>query len=414
MVQTLAKSAPATYDPFVLPPLEPSPGGRLLASVGCRTARTGDSLGKHEVWIEADWSVSTPHELALERIAMAMGGYLSCVDLADREVPALRELVQLHARRVFPQFTRNEVGRWTLRVLAPGCQCRPTGFRSATEAAEHARDPAHLARLYGVPPRELQRRLRVIEDVHRTRFHVPPIAPEAERAVREHDGVSLLWAAGVHPESVAAVHELLWPGGPPMPVWFYLGAVTHRRDMAWVAQTLAAVPDEDVAVWLCWTETELDRTQPNARAAWLRAGVPRKAIATLADGAYSPIDVARLMARTRRSLCSAAATLAAWHRAGCHPSLDDIALIDGLGADPWFEPSVGAVDWLWDRVGRAWTGPTRTQLGLLLAVCGTRSAVLSVLAEGISDPRAAARMINGDQANLSDALAHGVGPVTCR
>lgn len=410
----MAETASTTSDPFVLSPLEPSPGGRLLASVACRTARTGDPLGKHEVWIEADWSVVTPHELTLERIAMAMGGYLSCVDLVDREVPALRELVQLEARRVVPQITRNVEGRWTLRTLAPGCRCRPTGFRSAAEAADHARDPAHVARLYGVSFSELHRRLRVVENVHHTRFHVPPPAAEAERAVREHDGVSRLWAAGVHPDLVVALHELLWPGGPPMPVWFYLGAVSRHPDMAWVVETLAALADEDVAVWLCWTETELDRTGQEARGAWLRAGVPRKAIATLADGAYSPADVARLMARTRRSLGSAAATLAAWHRAGCHPSLDDVALIERLGADPWFEPSVGAVDWLCDRVGNAWTAPTRTQLGLLLAVCGTRSAVLSVLAEGITDPGAAARMINGGQVASSDTLAHRAGLVTGR
>ncbi|MGI8720653.1 MAG: hypothetical protein ACR2JG_00345, partial [Geodermatophilaceae bacterium] len=195
VAQCAAETATTTSDSFVLSPLEPSPGGRVLASVACRTARTGDPLGKHEVWIEADWSVVTPHELTLERIAMAMGGYLSCVDLVDREVPALRELVQLEARRVLPQITRNVEGRWTLRTLAPGCRCRPTGFRSAAEAADHARDPAHVARLYGVSFCELHRRLRVVEDLHRTRFHVPPPAAAAEQAVREHDGVSRLWAA---------------------------------------------------------------------------------------------------------------------------------------------------------------------------------------------------------------------------
>ncbi len=414
MAQSSAESTPATYDRFVLSPLAPSPDGRLLASVGCSTARTGDPRAKHEIWIERDWSVITSHDLALERIAMAMGGFLSCVDLVDREVPALRELVQLEARRVLPQFTRNEVGRWTLRTLAPNCQCRPTGFRTAAEAADHARDPAHVARVYGVPPQDLHRRLRIIEDVHGTRFDVPPRAPEAERAVREWDGVSLLWAAGVHPDLVTALHELLWPGGPAMPVWFYLGAVSRQPDLAWVVQTLAGVPDEDVAVRLCWTEAELDRTHPDARAAWLRAGVPRRAIGMLADGAYTPVDVARLMARTRRSVCSAAATLAAWHRAGCHPSLEDIALVDRLRPDPWFEPSVGAIDWLCDRVGPAWTAPTRTQLGLLLAVCGTRSAVLSVLAEGITDPGAAARMMNGDHVDGSDTTAHRAPTVAYR
>jgi len=303
-----------------------------------------------------------------------MGGYLSCVDLVDHEVPALREVLQFRARRSVPGITRAAAGSWRLHDLSPDCRCLSTAFCTAAEAAEHARDPFHVARVHGLEPGRLARLLRAVKEAYGTGFRAPP--PDvwnATAVVRERDGLERLWQAGVHPELVASLHEALWPGGPPMPVWFYLGAISRRPSFAWVARTLAAVPDQDVAVWLCWTDTEMDRNHPAARAGWLQAGVPRNAITALADGAYTPADVARLAASTRRSVPRAAITLAAWHRAGCHPSPEDIALLDRLDGDPWYEPSVGAVDLLWNRVGNATTGPTRTELAMLLKVCGTRA-----------------------------------------
>lgn len=402
MSQDPAGSAPAVAEPFVLTPIAPSPKGAVPAVVPCRTARKRGGGRKHGVTIEADWSVSTPHEIELERIAAAMGGYQSCVDLVDREVPALRELTQLRARRVLPQFTRNAEGRWTLRAPPPGCHCGRVEFHTAGEAAMHARDTQHVAAIFGARPLEVERLFASISQAHGTSFYLPPYDDDgaATRSVRERDGVAQLWDAGVHPQIVAALHEVLWPGGPAMPVWFYLGAVSRRPDLGWVADTLAAFPDEDVAVWLCWTDTELDRRHPQARAAWMSAGVPRNAIVALSDGPYTPVDVARLAALSWRNVPGAAITLAAWHRAGCHPCPEDITVIDGLDTDPWFEPSPGAVEWLWKRVGNPETGPSRTEIGLLLAVCGTRTTALTLLTKGIRDPRVAARVMNGESAAL--------------
>lgn len=411
--QAISPPPVVSGSPFALEPLGPSRHGSLEATVACHTSRTAGSSREHAVTIEADWSVSTPHDIELERVAMAMGGYLSCVTLVDREVPALRELLQLRARRVVPDITRTATGHWRLHVLADqGCRCHQGGFGTAAEAAEHARDPFHVARLHGLVPGRLARLLRAVQEAYGTGFYEPPAdVGAAAGAVRERDGIERLWETGVHPEVIARLHEALWPQGPPMPVWFYLGAISRRPSFAWIARTLAAVPDEDVAVWLCWTDTELDRTHPAARAGWLQAGVPRNAITALADGAYTPADVARLAACTRRSVPRAAITLAAWHRAGCHPSPQDIALLDQLDGDPWYEPSAGAVDWLWNRAGNPDTGPTRTELAMLLAVCGTRANAMYVLDKGVRDPRVAARLMNDSDKALTVRAIHTV-PVT--
>ena len=384
-------------DAFALEPIGPSPDGPLTTAVRCRTARTGGPVNTHEVTISADWSVQTPHDIELERIASAMGGFLSCVDLVDREIPALRELVQLRARRILPQILRNVAGRWSLRTLAPDCRCEPFAYASAAEAADHARDPYHVARTHEIVPRRLERLLGAVEDAYGTSRYPPPRDVwDASGAVRERDGLGQLWDAGVHPQLVARLHERLWPGGSPMPVWFYLGATSRQPNLIWLAATLAVVPDEDVAVWACWTEAELDRTHPSARAAWLLAGVPRKAIIGLVNGAYTPADVAQLALLSGRSIPSAACALAAWHRAECRPSPDDIVLLDELDVSPCYEPSIRAIDWLYDRVGTARSAPSRTAVGLMLAVCGTRAAAMLLLGNGICDPRVAARMMRGE------------------
>ena len=85
------------------------------------------------------------------------------------------------------------------------------------------------------------------------------------------------------------------------------------------------------------------------------------------QGAYTPLDVARVAAGTHRCAAGAAIALAAWHRAGCHPSADEVVLLDRLGVDQWYEPARAAIDWLWAG-SAAVRRPTRTQVGLLLAV----------------------------------------------
>lgn len=375
-----------------LPPITPGPDGPLVAQVRCRTSRVGGRIRYHDVTIGADWSVCTPHDIELERIAAAMGGYLSCVDLVDHEVPALRELMQLRARRVLPDLVCRERGQWSLQEKPVECHCATDWFGSAAEAAAHAREPLHLGRRFGAVPRVLERLLAQVELAYGTGFYLPPAA-RARALVREYDGLAQLWEAGLHPDLVCWLHDQLWPDGPALPLRFYLGAVVRRPDMRWIADTLADVPDEDVANWLCWTGTELDRQYPSARLQWLLAGVPRRAIVALAEGGYPPTEVAQVAVGIGCSAASAASMLAAWVRAGCHPSSAEVLVLAELGVDPWFEPSPAAVEWLWHRMRLLPEHPSRTEAGLLLAVCGTRAGAMWALEHGAADPRSAARLM---------------------
>lgn len=378
-------------EPYALPDLPPSPGGGAELKVGCRTRRTGSARHKHAITISEDWTAHTPHDIELERIAIAMGGYLSCVDLVDHTVPAVRELVQRQGRRIAPQLRRSDGGRWVLPGPALACGCDEFGFAGVEQAAEHFRSPQHVLCEFAVASGDFAQLAGPVQRGWETLFALPP-AHGIDALVRERRGVEFLWDAGLHPKMISAIHRAVWPDGPPLPAWFYLGAMSRRPNLDWIATTLRTVPDEDIAVWLCWTDAALDRAHPEARTGWLQAGVPRVAIAALAEGAYAPIDVARLSHATGRSIPASATTLAAWHRAGSHPSADDIALLDELGVDRWYEPSTGAVDWLWRRFGRGRL--SRTQLALVLAVCGTRAGAVKALTQGVVDPVGAARVMN--------------------
>ena len=58
--------------------IAPGPDGApLTLEIECRTSPRARKGALHEVTIEPDWAVSTPHDIAAERVAAAFGGYTS-------------------------------------------------------------------------------------------------------------------------------------------------------------------------------------------------------------------------------------------------------------------------------------------------------------------------------------------------
>ncbi|TAM89249.1 MAG: hypothetical protein EPN43_07290 [Jatrophihabitans sp.] len=391
----VAAAAAAPVDPFALAELPPSPDGRRLhLTMPCRSGARGRSA-RHPVVLHPDWTVTTPHDLELERIAVAMGGArVSCLDLAEREAGALRTLVQVRARRAAPGIARTRGGEWLVRTPVAGCRCT-TPHRRASESAEHLRGLVHAGFRASCSPERLGRLLTAVERAHDTTWgRVPEDEWGATACVRERDGLARLWEAGLHPELVARIHAGIWAEGPAMPAWFYLGAATRQADLGWLAETLRAAPDPAIAVWLAWTATDADRAAPGARGEWLRAGISRPHILALTAARYIATDVARLAAFSTRSIPRCGRVLAAWHLAGCRPSVEDLVGLDRLDVDPWYEPSRRAVDWLCTRVPPS-RPLSRTQAGLILAACGTRGAALHAITLGATDPNSAVAALKG-------------------
>ena len=367
--------------------LGPAPdGGSLTVSVSCRTRR-GPGGRKHDVVIGPDWSVTTPHDLATERIGVALGGYLSCLELVDDTVPAVRDLLQLVARRVLPPLSRNHVGRWVVDHPTNGCGCETQSYATPYEAAEHVRTPAHLARRYGADPRALQRLLEAAAAAHGGFQMCPPPGWVALASVREPRGIDVLWGAGVPPELVMEVQERVLPRGGPLPTSAYLGAAFRCEDLDWLRSTVSQAPDADVdpdtVVWAAWSYGNGDRIHPHARGDWLAVGIPRSAVDVLVEGGIGIRMAEELAETTGRTLTRAALVLAAWERAGCRPGPGDISALDVLGVGDSYEPTSGAVESLYQTTRGVQVPPTRTQVAVLLGLAGNRPDALALAKQGV-------------------------------
>ena len=396
----------------------PAPGGEALRlTVRCTTSP--DPAGpatRHPVRIRPDWTIETPHDLDAERLAVALGGHLSCLSLVDSVVPAVRRAMRLLARRTLPPLVWDAgPGRWRPARRVRGC-CGSRG-RDLAEVAAHLRGPDHVAAAAKADPRAVRAVMRGVLRAHGgAEDLVPPERELAEAAARCTRGcldAVALWDAGLHPAVVVAVHDAVGAGGR-LPARFYLGAVTRRPDLAWVAATLAAAresgadaaeppmtalesgwitidaPAEPLASWLVWSATDADRLDPTVRSRWLAAGVTRRLVLALSEAGYPPEDVAALAAGWRRDADGAARSLASWVAAGARPDVADLLLLERRGVPSYAAPSAAAVARLRGLAAGSAFGVDDTELALLIAAAGTVPHAAAALRAGDAQWRAAA------------------------
>ena len=190
-------------------------GRALVLDVECRTS-TRQRGPLHPVTITPEWQLETPHDLAAERVAMAFGGYCSCVLIADQVVPALQVAVQLLARDVPAPIAPAPDRGWVVGGAPAGCHCRRSFLPTAQAAAEHARSALHLAHRAGTTERRFGAFLDRVALAH-DHFPVPPYDRVVERRVRDAGGMGQLWRAGLTPHQVADIAALV-PGDERSPL----------------------------------------------------------------------------------------------------------------------------------------------------------------------------------------------------
>ena len=363
----------------------PTADGRALElEVECRTSRAARRGVVHPVRITPDWQLDSPHDLAAERVAMAFGGYCSCVALADRVVPALQLAIQLLTRSALPSIAPAADRGWIVGRAPEGCFCGRHFFATAAAAADHARSAAHLAHRAGTTERRFASLLATVSEAHDHFPAQPPAAGLAER-VRDPGGLGHLWRAGVHPERVAELAGLV-PGDEPLPVGFFLGVAFRPVDQDWLRATIARRADPDVATFLAWSVWAVNPDDQGRCGDWLALGVPSRDVEhLLRDG--TPPDAAHELASELGWRPGAAASyLAAWARAGCRPTPAHVRLLDALGLDRSYHPSPAAINLLELTSCELPEPPPRTDLAVLLAAAGTRTSALRLLERGITDP----------------------------
>lgn len=357
----------------------PAPDGQsLVVDLECWVSSDGPSV-VHPVVIGPDWSIETGHDLDLERIARSLGGHSSCLDLMERVLPAFREGVALNARTVLPalRFHRAD-GTWAVDDC---CECGdqyPTPrFSTVTAAAKHARSPEHLAGRFQCCERVLTRLMRVSERAYgrlRSIRRVDPDWPQG-RADREY-----LWGAGLHPELVRGVRRRYAWSDQDAPRDLCVGVAYLNPGERFLRSLIAVGADPGTVAWAAWTERSEDRLVPHARADLLRSGATPADLVAVLDS-YLVQDVRDLEAHSDLSSAEAVAVLAAWVRAGCRPSVPDLAPLDRVLGGLRRVPTGQELDDLLTTFrGRR---RSRTEAGLILALAGHEEVARTLMLRGI-------------------------------
>lgn len=360
--------------------LGPAPAGQLELEVECRRRRRAEptaargvasesplEVGRHRVVLGPDWQVRTPHDVAAERREVGLGGESSCLTLVDSTVPAARDLVQLRARRVLPPLARTAASRWVVTSPSHGCRCGAESYATPQEAAHHVRTAGHHAPRYGAPVADLEQLLATIEDAHGGFSACPPPGWVALSCVQQPRDLDTLWEAGVPPELIIEVQDMVLPRGAPLSLRAQLGAAFHCPDLPWLAELAAREPTVQSVEWAAWAWTEEDRRRPAARGAWLDLGLaPREVDLLMASGMVVG-DAEPLAEATDRSVAAAAQVLARWVGVGCRPGPGDIAMLDSLGVAEDDEPSAAEIDAAVRRLDGGEPRLTRTQVAVSLA-----------------------------------------------
>ncbi len=364
-------------------------GSDLVFDVECRSSRTALTGSRHEVRVRADWSVVTPHDLAAERVAAALGGYTSCLDLPELTVRACRWVMPLLARRRGPEIAYQAGRGWHITRRSPMCGCGGRSFPEARHAATHLRSPEHVAATTTAPIFQVEAMLRALRKAH---LEFRPPRREwlaAERWVREDRGLDELWASGL-PVSFVTEAAAQFPVREPYPVRFYLGLAFREVDRPWLAEVLQRVPDPDAAAWLAWTKAGREPRDPELLGRWLATGVSREDVEVLAQSGSTWRHVADAAYGLDRPVRVAAAVLAQWVRVGCRPTGEHLKLLDQLGIAETYRPSGAAIDQVQATVSVLDDPPSRTELGVMLALAGTCAAVAEAVFDGRFTPLALA------------------------
>lgn len=371
-----------------VPPTGPAPGGRALtATVECRTSRSAIHGEPHGIIIRPDWSVQTPHDLDAERVAVALGGYASCVELVDIAVPALRAAIERLTRQEPLPIRRDKRGDW--RIL-PSQQfsdcCARVAFPSIEVAARHLHGAAHVARQHAAREWQLEALLAAAERAWAW-DEAPGCDAGVRRLVREEGGVADLWRAGIRPDQLPGIAATVPAVAEPLPVSFYLGTVYAGADHEWMGAVAAHRPDGDTAAWLAWLDSPAAGRDAALWGAWLDLGVRRDGVRIAVELGLDPKRAHEVARMTGRNVGIVARDIVRWALAGCEPTATHFTLLARHGLE-YSCPSAGGVDRLVAEVERRGLGRgvSRTELGVMLIFHGTQPAVLAALASALPLP----------------------------
>jgi len=355
--------------------------GDLIVTVECRPTPTGLESNSHEITIHDDWSVATPHDLDAERVAMAFGGYSSCVVLVDMVLPLLSPLLPQVARHLRPALQRHDREKWLMPVgqSAVCCHRGHKSFSSARTAFEHAVSASHLANRLGLPIWLIEPIIREVAATSRPNLdHFSHL----ERRVRDVGGIEHLWRAGIRPDEIEQM--ALWAAAvdEALPVSYFEGIAYSGHDPQWIPAVLQYRPDADTAAWLAWSPSPGPFVSASEWGAWLGLGLSRKEFWIAVESRLPLTLVPEVAAATGWSSSRSARMLVAWSNSACNPTPSQLAELARSGADQHV-PSQTAVDAARAEAREVGAVIERTEIGVMLALAGNRPLLLDAVRKGV-------------------------------
>lgn len=316
--------------------LGPAPGrGELTLMIPCATENPAPDEVGHPVTVQADWSLAMPHDLEAERVAVALGGVSTCLELGLGLVPALRHLLAVMTRA----SDRLVETRW----CALG-RCQGTYHHGSDEAAyRHEVTPGHLAARFGLRAWQVERMLTAAETAW-------VAAADVSLVTEGRQGYARLWSAAIHPDLVPRLLLLAPAGTRSMPWGFFVDAAYGGAG----------------------------RIRPEARDPAATPGFRTP------DGA----ELRALVAGWQSD----------WRRVGCHPRAEHYELVVRHRI-PHLLPERAQVDGTFALCRLVVDDVDRTDVGIMLALLGEPILVATAVQHGITsalDPRLNAIATRGE------------------
>ena len=353
--------------------------GDLSLRIECRSEPDRLSEVRHEVIIHDDWSVTSPHDLDAERVAMAFGGYCSCVDLVDHTLPRMQQSLARVARRTRPVLRRDKRLEWRVPTQELVSCCSGRGYDSVRVIAEHLRGAKHLSNTLDLPLWQVNTVVRSVSKACR-----PDLSSESPSApfVCEADGLQQLWQAGIHPDAIPSLVSYASAVDGPLPVAYFEGVVYSGYRAEWIRDVLQYRPDADTAAWLAWQEPPDLYADAKDWGLWLGFGVSRRDLLIAMGQAIPSNLVLDVVDATGWPQQTAARAVVDWARVGCLPTPQHFAEIVRWGVD-CSRPGGQAIDLAMAQVREGGAPIERTELGVMLAIIGNRPELVAAVRRGV-------------------------------
>lgn len=349
---------------------------------------------QHDIVIRPGWAVEVPHDLAAERVLVALGGRSPCADFVDRVLPAGRAWLDLQLRTVLPRISPMRAG--TPDPLGKCCKFPVShglhaSYAPLRDVVAHIRSPWHLASIAEVYEPSLTRLTEALASAYgyESDFALDP--DEAARVVdcvTPAESLDYLWSIGIAPHVVGQIHRQIAETSAPLPTERYINLLTGcGPDAAAILRALeTTVPGSGAAGGVAGP--------PRGAGPWapIRLGWP--AVARLTRAGYDAGDVRTLSGGKRISLHAAARCLVRWAKAGCRPEVATLLRLHEIGlGDADERVSAVGVDRLAASLLEAGIEVERTTAGLMLVTAGSTPEALAWARKGVTDPLEIARRI---------------------